>query len=234
MLGPDTRTIASSPGSVTPLPDVGAAAFFPIEDAAGIARGGAEVLVRRRNADEIAIPSGGRRYVGAAALETKPELAAYVEARDLRGGRLTITQPTNAAFLSPVLFFAQRVTIAGRSLAADGFATPAQRRSIKAFYFPKDAAAAGAAASRGVTGPAVLFAVDDESGNVIPGAIGLAPSGKDVRLGGLLLRATLGTYPALVISAVPYPLAVGIGFVLLLAGLGYASLRPAVGVPKQT
>lgn len=225
LLGPDTRVVRSAPGTVTPLPDVGAAAFFPIEDAPGIARSDVDVLLRRRGADALVVPAGGRRYLGASALETQPQIAAYVEARDASGAHLTITQPTNSAFLSPVLFFPQHVTIAGKSLAADAFATPAQRKSVKVFYFPKDAAGP-AAALHGVEGPAVLFAVDDDGGKLVPGGIGFAPSGKEVTLGGLRLRATLGTYPSLVISSVPYPLAVAIGLALLLGGLAYAALLP--------
>ncbi len=228
LLGPDTRTVASAPGTVTPLPDVGAAAFFPIDDPAGIARGDAHVLLRRRDADPVDIGPGVRRYVGATALETVPKLAAYVEAWDGRGGHLTITQPTNAAFLSPVLFFPQQVTIAGKSLASDGFATPALHRQVKAFYFPKDAIAASAA-MHGVSGPAVLFAIDDDQGRLLPEGIGFAQSGRDFRLSGMRLRATVGTYPALEISAIPYPLAVGIGLVVLLGGLGYAALAGQIG-----
>jgi hypothetical protein len=226
LLGPDTRTVTGTPGTVTPLPDVGAAAFFPAEDADGLAHGAAHVLLRRRDADPVDIGPGERRYVGATALETEFKLAAYVEARDASGAHLTVTQPTNAAFLSPVLFFPQRVTIAGRSLQADAFSVPAAHRAIKVFYFPKDAAAPGAA-MHGVSGPAVLFAVDDDNGRLVPGGIGFAAAGHEVLLGGLRLRATLGTYPALVISAVPLPLAIGIGFALVAFGLAYAAVaRP--------
>ncbi len=225
LLGPDTRTVQSAPGTVSPLPDVGAAAFFPIEDAAGIARGDTHVLLRRRDADPVDIGPGVRRYVGATALETVPKLAAYVEAWDGAGAHLTITQPTSAVFLSPVLFFPQTVTIAGKSLASDAFATPAVHRQVKTFYFPKDAAA-GSAALHGVTGPAVLFAIDDDSGRLLPGGIGFAQSGRDLRLSGMRLRATVGTYPVLEISAVPYPVAVVVGLVVLLGGLIYAAFGP--------
>jgi hypothetical protein len=223
LLGPDTRTVESAPGTVSPLPDVGVAAFFPIEDAAGIARGDAHVLLRRRDADPIDVGPGVRRYIGATALETVDKLAAYVEAWDDAGSHLTITQPTNAAFLSPVLFFPQTVEIAGKSLASDAFATPALHRQVKTFYFPKDATRTSAA-MHGVTGPAVLFAVDDDRGRLLPGGIGFAQSGRDLRLGGMRLRATVGSYPTLEISAIPYPPAVGIGLLVLLGGLVYAAM----------
>ncbi len=236
LLGPDTRTVASAPGTVSPLPDVRAAAFFPIADSATIANGSAHVLLRRRDADALDIGPGERRYVGATALETSDQLAAFVEARDARGGHLTITQPTSSAFLSPVLFFPQRVTIAGKSLQADGFATPAVRRQVKVFYFPKDSAGVKAAL-HGVTGAAVLFAVDDDRGRLVPGGIGFAANDRELTLAGLRLRATLGTYPELVISAVPYPPVVGFGILMLAIGLGYAATlrrRPNAPVPPTT
>ncbi len=233
LLGPDTRTVSSAPGTVTPLPDVGAAAFFPIQDAAGIARGDAHVLLRRRDADAVDIGPGVRRYVGATALETVPKLAGYAEAWDGGGAHLTITQPTSSAFLSHVLFFPQMVAIAGKSLASDAFATPALHRQVKTFYFPKDAISTSAA-MHGVTGPAILFAIDDDSGRLVPGGIGFAQSGRDLRLGGMRVRVTLGTYPALVISAIPYPLAVGIGLVVFFGGLAYAALgRPKRAVVEE-
>jgi hypothetical protein len=115
LLGPDTETIARAPGTVAPLPDVGAAGFFPVADPATIARGDAQLEVRRRDGTSIDVGPNVRRFFGTTALETAPQMAAYVEARDGSGGRLTITQPTNPAFLSPVLLFPERVTIAGRS-----------------------------------------------------------------------------------------------------------------------
>lgn len=50
LLGADTSTIARAPGTVVPLPDIGAAAFFPLVDASGIGRGDARVVLRMRGA----------------------------------------------------------------------------------------------------------------------------------------------------------------------------------------
>ncbi|GAC1301153.1 MAG: hypothetical protein NVSMB19_08940 [Vulcanimicrobiaceae bacterium] len=225
LLGPDTETVMRAPGTVAPLPDVGAAAFFPVADAAAIVRGDTRIALRRRTAGPLDIGPGERRYVGATALELAPQVAAYVEARSLRGERLTITQPTNPAFLSPVLLFAQQVPIAGKLLPADTFAVPAVHRQIKAFYFAKGAGGASVAAHGGPgKTAAVLFAVDDENGRLEPGGIGFASSGSVVALGGLRLRPTVGTYPALIVSAVPYPLALWVGGALFVGGLAYALL----------
>jgi len=223
LLGPDSDLVARAPGTVAPLGDVGAAAFFPIADGPAIARGDAHVLLRRRGADQIDVAPGQRRFVGATAVELVPRTAAYIDVRTLAGEHLTITQPTNAAFLSPVLLFAQQVAIAGKTMPADAFAIPARHRQVKAFYFATGSPGA-AASAHGQLGsaPSVLFAVDDDDGRLVPGGIGFAPSGRSVALGGLRLRATLGTYPAIAVSAVPLPPALWLGTLLALGGFGYA------------
>lgn len=229
LLGPDTETIARAPGTVAPLPDVGAAGFFPAADPATIERGDAHVQLRRRDGSTVDIGPGERRFSGTSALETTPQIAAYVEARSPSGQRLTITQPTNPAFLSPVLLFPQRVEIGKALLPADSFATPSVRRQIKAFYFSKDAVAKSA---HGMPGKeAVLLAVDDESGRISgANAIGFVPSGSDVTIGGIRFHVAVGTYPALVISAVPFPPALWLGGALFACGLAYAYFVPKNGV----
>lgn len=219
LLGPDTEIVLRPPGTVAPLPDVGAAAFFPNAAAATIAAGTSAIVLRRLGGPAIEIGPGDRRFVSATELQLVSRPAAYVEARDGGGNRLTITQPANPAFLSPVLLFGQRVTIAGADLPADGFAVPAARRQVKAFYFSKSASQT--ARARGMAGvESVLFAVDDEAGKSIPGAIGFARSGQTIVLGGVHLNTTLGSYPALAISAVPFPQALLIGGLLYLTALG--------------
>ena len=215
LLGPDTQTIQRAPGTVAPLPDLGAAAFFPSADAATVAGGAASLVLRHRDGSELVVGPGTLRVAGAAALSLDPKRAAFVEARDGGGGRLTVTQPTNTAFLSPILFFPSTVAIAGHVEPADSFAVPAAHRQVRAIVFDR---LAGAHAVGHGDRPTVLFAVDDDAGRPVPGGIGFAADGRDVVLGGLRLRATLGTYPALVVSAVPYPLAVAAGLALALGG----------------
>lgn len=233
LLGPDSETVVRAPGTVAPLPALGAAAFFPIADAAAIGKGDGHVLLRRRGASQIDVASGGRAFLGAFELGLVPKNAAYVEARTLAGDHLTITQPTNPAFLSPVLLFTQQVAIAGKLLPADTFAVPALHRQVKVFYFASGAPGAGAHGQAG-SGPSILFAVDDDNGRLIPGAIGFAASGASVDLGGLRLQATIGTYPALTVSAVPLPLALWLGAILVVVGIGLAFVRFPVGVIPRT
>lgn len=218
LLGPDAEVIARVPGAVAVVPSAAGAAFFPATDAAGIARGDAAIIVRQRAGQPLGLPSGSRAYVGATALEAVPRIAAYVDVRDLRNGHLTVTQPTNPSFLSPVALFSQTVPLAGRDVPADSFAVPARHRTVKLFYFVSGALPD--MRGRGKTsGPFVLFAVDDESGALLPGGIAAAGSGRTITLGGLRLRATLGTYPALQVSPIPAPLALWAGLAALLGGL---------------
>jgi hypothetical protein len=231
LLGPDSQTIVRAPGTVAPLPDVGAAAFFGNADAAAIERGDARVVLRQKGGASFELGPGERRFIGSTALELHPQLAAFIEARDQQGRHLTLTQPTNAAFLSPILLFGGSVPVAGQMLPADEFATPAVRRQIKAFYFSK--AATAAAKAHGLAGKAaILFAVDDDQGQLVPGGIGFAQSGSTVNLGGLRLEATIGTYPALVVSAVPYPPVLWLGLVTFVAGLGFAFVRSGPSFSK--
>ena len=225
LLGPDVDTVSRAPGIVAPLPGIGVAAFFPIADAATIENGSASIELRRRGGPSVVLGPSGRTILGASSIRSFEKTAAYVDARDAAGNHLTITQPTNPSFLSPILFFPQTLAVAGKVLPTDAFAVPAARRQVKAFFIAKgDAAIAHA---HGIAGRAsVLFVVDDDTGHLVPGAIGIAPSGTEVRVGGLRLRAAVGEYPALEIASIPPPIAVGIGLAIVLAGLAYAFARP--------
>ena len=63
LLGPDSETVSRAPATVAPLPDVGAAAFFPNADAATIARGDARVVLRRRNGSSVELAPGAPRFL---------------------------------------------------------------------------------------------------------------------------------------------------------------------------
>jgi len=222
LLGPDTEVVVRAPGTVAPIPDAGAAAFFPDAGPPEIARGDARVLIRRRDGGSFDLKAGERKYAGATEIALEPRLAAYVEARDQAGRHLTITQPTNPTFLSPVVLFAEKVSVAGKVLPADSFAAPALHRQIRVFYFSKDDSQAGR--MHGVAGVAsLLFAVDDaDTGKPLQGGIGFVRSGGSANLGGVRLSGTIGSYPALVISAVPYGPALLLGILLVVGGLGFS------------
>lgn len=235
LLAPDAQTLSRAPGAVAPLPDANAAAFFPNVDPASVAQGDDAIVVRRRRGNAVNLALGQVRFIGGDALRAVPRAAAYVEARDLRGEHLTITQPANSAFLSPLLQFPQSVQIAGQTIPSDEFATPAARRLVKAFYFSGDATAK-AAVRRFAGEPAVLFAVNDDGGKLLRGAIGFATSGEEIALGGLRLRPTIGAYPALEVSPVPLPVPLGVGMAALLGGLAAAAgaaIRARRHIPAQ-
>ncbi|HYZ17313.1 MAG TPA: hypothetical protein VE591_12970, partial [Candidatus Acidoferrum sp.] len=142
LMGPDTASVIGTPGTVSPIPALGAAAFFAPADADGIARGDGAVTLRRRNAPEIAVGSGSRHALGESIVYLEQRPAAYIDAYDEKGAHLTVTQPTNPSFLSPVLLFRDTQKIAGTTVPFDTFATPARKRMLRALYFtPKQLAA---------------------------------------------------------------------------------------------
>ena len=227
LLGPDTATLIGTPGTVAPMPALGAAAFFAPADAAVLARGGAGVVLRRKNAPEIALAGGARRILGESTLYLEQRPAAFVEAWDERGHHLTITQPNNTSFLSPVLLFRERQRIGRLDIPFDTFATPALHRVIRALYFtPSDLADfRHDVADR--THPALVLTEADDAGK--PLGITLAASGKDVVLGGVRVRATIGEYPALAVASSPPPWALIAGIVLFVAGLAWSGFHPRGG-----
>jgi hypothetical protein len=211
LLGADSTTIAGAPGTVAPLPDLAAAAFFSSVDADAIARGDAVIILRRRNGESLAVERGKRLFLGSYALEQKVQPAAYVEVRDMQGKRLTVTQPTGASFLSPVLLFPGSVRIDGRTMPTDSFAAPAARRHVEAIFFSPKTEREG-----------VLFVVHDDAGRQGPGEIALARPGQEVDVGGLRIRSASGSYPALCMSAVPPPLLMWAGSACLAIGAMWA------------
>jgi hypothetical protein len=224
LLGPETQTLIRAPGSSEPLPGLGLSGVFPLADAATIARGDARIAVRTRSGSQVDVATGLPRLVGTAVVEAQPRIAAYVSAFDASGQRLTITQPTGPAFLSPVLQFVAQLGLSGQVLPSDTFATPARHRIVTAVYI--SAAAARAMHSERIGDrDVVLFSVRDERGRGVPGGIGIAGSGEDARVGGLIVRPVLGTYPALVVGSGPHPLALLGGALCIVAGLTLGALR---------
>ncbi|MEA2784327.1 MAG: hypothetical protein QOF71_431 [Candidatus Eremiobacteraeota bacterium] len=222
LLGPDTATVSGTAGTVVPIPALGAAAFFGAADAETIARGSAGVIVRRKSAGEIALAPRGRRVMGESLVYLEPQPAAYVDAYDERGAHLTVTQPTNTSFLSPVLLFRQRQRIGALDVPFDTFATPALHRVVRALYFtPRDLAQFNPA-NGDVKEPALILTVADDTGK--PLGIKLAAAGQDVTIAGVRVHATLGTYPALAVAAAPPTWALVLGVALFVLGLAWSAL----------
>jgi hypothetical protein len=221
LLAPDNRSVVGAPGQRVRVDDLGGTLDFPLTATEGGERSAeVQVVFDRPQRSPLAIGERGRN-AGSYVLRTTPRTVVYVEARDPRGGgggRLTITQPQGASFLSPVLLMQQHQTIAGLDLPFDSFAVPAAHRTVRAVLFtPQEAATLRG--MEGATIPAVLFAIDDEDGRPLPHAITLARSGATVSVGGILLHAVVLAYPAIEIVAAPALDAVLASALLLLGGL---------------
>jgi hypothetical protein len=213
LLGPDAVTVVGAPGQRVAVTELGGTLDFPLrEGAASVA------LVRGTRADPILT----RRYTLSFLLLVVPRDVVFVQASDAHDRHLTITQPTGAAFLSPVLLMQQRQTIAGFDLPYDEFGVPAAHRIVHAVLF----SAAQAAQLHGMTGPpapAVLFDAEDETGASIPNGIGIARDGQSVTVAGLRLQPKVFSYPAVEVVSIPNLAAVTLGLLALVAGfvLGY-------------
>ncbi|HTJ28361.1 MAG TPA: hypothetical protein VMA36_19545 [Candidatus Limnocylindria bacterium] len=229
LLGPDTAEIVGAPGTVTPVPALGAAAFFGSVEADTLAAGSGGIALRRRNGPEIALGTGSRTVLGESLVYLEQRPAAYIDAYDAHGAHLTITQPTNPSFLSPVLLFRDTQRIGAISVPLDTFATPAQHRMLRALYFTPQQLAqfSHGAVTDGRAG--LVITADDDAGH--PLGITLAPSGRDVTIGGIRVHATLGTYPALAIAAAPPTWALVLGIALFLFGVVWSSIGKPGAAP---
>ncbi len=231
LIGPDTLTVSGSPGTVTPVPDLRVAAFFGAADPATIARGDATITLRQKGSDPIAVPAGGQLYLGTSVVYLGARPAAYIVARDAHGNRLTVTQPNNTSFLSPVLLFPQQQPLRDKNYPLDTFATPGMQRIVRALYFSADDAQTFN--HLGVKQPALVLSVNDDSGKSV--GLAIAPSGRTVTVGDLGVTATLGTYPELKVASAAHPALLAIGFVIFVGGVGFAFVPPrrrtAIGAP---
>jgi hypothetical protein len=155
-------------------------------------------------------------------------MVVHVDAADARGGHLTITQPTNASFLSPVLLMQQQTVIDGMNVRFDSFSVPALSRNVKAVLFTEQQAAQLHTDPPIIGQPAVLFAVADNADHVVRGGIGLVAPGAQKQIGGLRLSATVLTYPALVVASAPYWPILALGVLLVIGGaLGLGARTPS-------
>jgi hypothetical protein len=225
LIGPDDVTVVGTPGTVTPVPDLGAAAFFPAADPQTLPRGDAQVVLRRRDAAPVSVGTTPVP-IGLWVAFTQLRPAAYVIVRNARGERLTVTQPNNSSFLSPVILFRQAQQIHDRTFPLDTFAVPGQARVVHVLYFsPADLATfphdPGASLP---SQPATILSVTTDAGT--QQGITMAPSGRDTAIGGLHVTLTLGTYPVLQLASAPQPFVVIAGLALFLIA-GIWTLVPA-------
>jgi hypothetical protein len=215
LLAPDNQTLVGAPGQRLHVESLGTL-VFPI---AGSTLPAQLLVVLERPLHAPSEIGEGPRIAGGFILRTQPRSVVYVEARDARGNRLTVTQPEGSAFLSPVLLMEHRQSIAGLDLPFDSFNVPAARRIVKAVMFTSAQAAMLLRGGARLGEPAVLFAVDDENERPLPHAIGLSSGGHRVGVDGLVLRGVVTTYPAVSVVAAPNVLATAFGTLLVLGGV---------------
>jgi hypothetical protein len=213
LLAPDDATILGVPGASVRVDDLRGSLVFPLAESAD----GQVVRVERGGVTEI--PPRGVRFSGANELWQVPRNVVAVEAADPYGAHLTITQPTGT-FLSPVLMMPSIENVGNMQLPADTFAVPAAHRIVKVWLFDtRHAKLLRRIDARG--GPAVLFAVDDETDRPLPHNVALALDGQAITLAGLRLRPLVEQYPAIAITPVPMPAITLLGLLLILAGSGW-------------
>ncbi len=220
LLGPENHVVIGAPDSHVPAADFGGTLAFPSLRRDGTIQGDVSLL-RGSQATQI----GAWRYAGASILSLHQRSVVMIDAGPASGGSLTITQPAGStAFLSPVLLMKKTQTLPGADLPFDTFALPAVHRIVRVVYFSAaDVAserALGRAAFASMSGPAVLFALEDETGKDLPGGFRLAASGEPVLVGGLSLRGTVLQFPSVEIVAAPSLAAIVIAGLLALLGCG--------------
>lgn len=215
LMGPDTHTVIGAPGASVRDDDAGGAFVFPLQ-------GTVVRFVRGRSA--IAV-NGGRRYTGGFVFWQQPRTVMAVTAGDAKGDHLTITQPTNPSFLSPVLLMQQSTTIAGMDVRFDSFSVPAMGRSVRAVLFSAQQAAQLHSPAIVPGQPAILFSVTDQQDRAVPNGIGIVAPGKPRLIGGLLLGANVQSYPAIVVASAPYFPVLILGVAVLLIGIVRFSMR---------
>lgn len=208
LMGPDTHAVIGAPGASVIDPDVGGSFAFPLQG----------TTVRLERGRSVTSIGAGRRYSGGYIFWQQPRTVVTVRAADAKGNHLTITQPTNASFLSPVLLMQQTTAIAGMDVRFDTFAIPAASRSVRAVLFTPEQAGQLHSSAIVPGQPAVLFAVSDQKDRAIPGGIGIVSSGGRRLIGGLELGGSVGTYPAVAVASAPYFPVLVLGLLVLAGG----------------
>jgi hypothetical protein len=208
LMGADTHTVIGSPGAAVRDDAASGSFIFPLKGTQVTYEGGRW----------SATIDGGRTYTGGFIFWERPRTVLDVTAVDPNGNHLTITQPTNASFLSPVLLIQQRTVIQGMNVAFDSFSVPAMRRNVKAVLFT--AAQASQFSHGTVPGePAILFIVADQHDKVLRDGLAIAPPGVARFAGGIELDALIESYPAIVAVSAPFLPILAIGLALFAAGI---------------
>ncbi len=220
LVGPPQRVVAAPGQTYRPPHSNRLALEFPPVSAGD--------LTSDHSNDSISVVVGNERRalsvgeelrVHSYVLRADPWPAAYVRAWSPAHASQTVTQPTSSTFVSPVLQFPDEDL-------SDSFAVPALHREVRVRYYP-------GLPSRGIDIPFLQLEIDEENGGVLFG--GVTVSGRPVRQAGMELVFELGTYPVVSMAGAPDRLAVGIGMLLLAAGvIGFAISQLSSVKQKRT
>ena len=218
LLAPDDGIAIGAPGATVHVDDLAGTLQFEPDGRVVYARGSARTVV----------PRAGWKLAGDFVLRSELRDDVAVDATDVRGGHLTITQPNGTTFLSQVLTMQRRQTFAGVALPFDTFAVPALHRSVYVVAFDAHQVAALLPTFDADGRSAIIFGVDDEAGRPVPGGNAMAHDGEQVAIAGLRLRATVTPYPAISYLAVPMPSMVALGLLIALLGAGWPRIAAAL------
>lgn len=216
LFAPDLQIFTGGPGESVVVNEPAGRIEFPLTVAN---------TLQLRGEPEFVSPSGartalgaGKRYSGAYIFWTQPHRAAYIGVTDERGNHVTMTQPENSSFLSPVLLFKDSAPIAGRPLPVDSFSVPSLQRTVKAVLF----SGADLSAMQTLAGdprPGILFAVEDARGRMGAGSIRFVRDGTSASVAGVALTPQIGTFPQVVIAPAPFFPLVLTGVLVFIAGV---------------
>ncbi len=214
LLGPDTQEYVGAPGSIIPVRELGMLQF-PLADS----RSPGQVVLRRSGNPDTIVPSGSQAFAGSFILRDRLRAIVHVEVADERGNHLTVTQPANPAFLSPFLLFAQKASVAGKNLPVDSFVVPAKRILVKAVLFDVDQLDALPGRLSMNRKPAVLYAVQTESGTLLRDGVKIVASGFTGTIAGLRIQTLVQEYPAVEVASAPPPALLIAGLMVFAGGL---------------
>ncbi|MBV8280692.1 MAG: hypothetical protein JO347_01350 [Candidatus Eremiobacteraeota bacterium] len=208
--------MSGSPGQIAPLRQ-GArlAVAFPMvtQTAAGLDAPDAVELLQA-GAAPAPLRDGDTRRTGQYVLAVSSGPLAFVRATMPDGRPVTVTQPQGASFASPYLLF----PASQGEQRLDYFAVPPLHRTVNVAYY-----ASYRDEARGIMIPTpfVLVQINEENGAQL--YRGATVSGHPIRAAGMIVTFTLGRYPAVTLASGPALLPLGLGVLMLVAGLiGYA------------
>jgi len=218
-VGPPQRVLAAPAQTYRPPGSTRLSIDFPAIGPGDLSGGRPASVVVRHGEQAQELAAGSQMRIGSYVLRADSWPAASVVARSLTGEAQTITQPSGAVFVSPVLQFPGADP---DGLLTDSFAVPALHREVRVKYYP-------GLPSRGINIPFLQLQIEEENGGAL--FDGVAVSGRPLKHAGMELLFDLGTYPVVSMVGAPDTFAFGIGLAVALAGvLGFVA---SVGAQRR-